>query len=126
MICIAGKVYKDELLLLKYKNENHDTVRVRIISRAQHKWKDIAGLICQDSNIVPTLEEKYKSDPKDCCQQVFVDYFINNKPKRYPHNWSGLIELLKDVELETLADDVKKAVTVLYIHGCTNGIDSYT
>ena len=98
----------DELLLLKYTNKGKQH-KLRIIKEASHKWKDIANLICGDANLTITLEDKCRGDPNECLKRTFIDYFINKKPQRYTQNWKGLIELLDDVDLETLAEKVKHA-----------------
>ena len=99
----------DELVILKYTDKGKKK-KVRIISDASHKWKDIASVICGDTNKISVLEQKY-SDPNECLRQTFIDHFLNKKPQRYSQDWSGLIELLDDVDLETLAENVKEAVS---------------
>ena len=100
----------DELVVLKYIDKGK-IQRVRIVGKASHKWKTIASLICDDSNRTTVLEQKY-SDPEECLRQTFIENFINKKPKKYTQDWNGLIELLEDVDLETLAEKVKNAVSV--------------
>ena len=95
---------------MKYKDDEQKDKKVCVISSAQHKWKDITSIISKDANTMSALETKY-SDPNDCCRQVFLDYFINCKPETYSQDWKGVIELLEDVNLKTLAEEVKKAVT---------------
>ena len=85
--------------------------KLRIISEASHKWKDIANLLCGDTNITSVLEQKCHSDPNECLKQTFIDHFISKKPQDYSQDWSGLIELLDDVGLETLANKVKQALS---------------
>jgi hypothetical protein len=99
----------DELLMLKYtdKGKKH---KIRIISEASHKWKFVADLICGDGNVTTTLEQKCRGDPKECLRQTFVDYFINKKPQGYTQDWNGLVELLDNIELETLAENVRHAL----------------
>ena len=99
----------DELLLLKYTDKGKQP-KLRIIKEASHKWKDIANLICDDANVTITLEDKCRGDSNECLKRTFIDYFINKKPQRYTQNWNGLIELLEDVDLETLAEKVKHAL----------------
>ena len=99
----------DELLILKYTDEGKRR-KVRVISEASHKWKDIANLICGDVNVTITLDDKCRGDPNKCLKRTFIDYFINKKPHRYTQNWNGLIELLDNVNLETLAEKVKHAL----------------
>ena len=54
--------------------------KLRIISEASHKWKDITDLISNDANIASVLQQKCCGDPKECLRQAFVDHFINKKP----------------------------------------------
>ena len=81
---------------------------MRIIDSAKHKWKDITSLISDDTNKISTLEKQYNSDPTECLRYVLIECFIENKPKGYSRDWNGLIEVLDDVGLMSLADDVKK------------------
>jgi hypothetical protein len=100
-----------ELIILKYKDKG-EKKKIQIIKDASHKWKDITCLICGDStNTTDILEQKCHSDPNECLKQSFIDNFISKKPQDYSQNWSGLVELLDDVGLETLADEVKHALS---------------
>ena len=98
----------DELIVLKYTDEGENK-KIRIISKAAHKWKDIANLICDDANKVAVVQEACR-DPNECLKKVFIDNFINKKPRKYSQDWNGILELLDDVELETLAEKVKYAL----------------
>ena len=96
-------------MMLKYIKEGEEK-KIRIIKEASHKWKVIASLICDIPNKVKKLEEEHRGKHDDCLQQTLVDDFINKKPANYSHNWSGLIELLDNVDLEELAERVKHAL----------------
>ena len=96
---------------MKYKDDEQKDKKVSVISRVQHKWREIVSIISKDANRISALEKQY-SDPNDCCRQVFLDCFINCKPKNYSQDWKGVIELLEDVDLQNLAEEVKKAVTI--------------
>ena len=100
----------DELMILKYKDKG-EKKKIRIISEASHKWKDITCLICGNTNTTAILEQKCRDDPNECLRQSFIDNFISKKPQGYSQNWSGLVELLDDVGLETLAEKVKHALS---------------
>jgi hypothetical protein len=56
------------------------------------------------------LEDKHRGDPNEYLRQTFIDHFIIKKPQGYTQDWNGLIELLDDVGLETLAENVKGAL----------------
>ena len=99
-----------ELTRLKYMEKGEEK-KLHIIKEASHKWKDIASIICDNQNIVSVLEQQCLGKPYDCLRQTFTDDFINNKPGDYSQDWSGLIALLNDVDLETLAEKVKNALS---------------
>ena len=101
----------DELLILKY-TENGAKKKLRIISEASHKWKVVTSLICDDANRATILEQKCPNDPEECLRQILVDNFINKKPQKYSQDWNGLIEILDDVGLKTLAENVKQALSL--------------
>ena len=100
----------NDLEMLKYVDKGEDK-KIRIINEASHKWRDIASLICSDTNKISLLEQQHRGDAKECLRQIFIENFISKKPQRYSQDWKGLIELLSDVDLETLAEKVKDAVS---------------
>ena len=102
----------DDLVVLKYVDKGEEK-KVRIINEASHKWKDIVSLICSDANRIRVLEQLYRGDPTECLRQAFVENFIDKKPQKYSKDWNGLIELLNDVDLETLAEKVQQALSCM-------------
>ena len=96
----------DELIILKYTDKGKKK-KLRIINAASHKWKDIASIISEDAHQTSVLEEKCRGDPNECLRQVLINNFIDKKPQKYSQDWKGLIELLDDVGLETLAKEVE-------------------
>ena len=101
------------LLILKYVDEEGQNQKIRIISEASHQWGDIANLICSDANITSVLEQKWHGDPNKCLKAIFTDNFINKKPENYSQDWDGMIELLDDVGLKTLAENVQHALSCI-------------
>jgi Fe-S cluster biosynthesis and repair protein YggX len=101
----------DELEVFKYTDKGVRK-KVRIIDDAWHKWKKITRLVCNDANVLSVLEQRYHRDPEECLRQVLVDYFFSRKPRRYSQDWNGLIELLEDAKLESLAEELRLALSL--------------
>ena len=97
-----------ELMVLKYDDKG-EKKKLCIINEAKHKWKDITNLIFAEPNKTTTLENRHGTEANECLKQAFIEGFIDKSPERYSQNWSGLIELLEDVGLETLVSKVKHA-----------------
>jgi hypothetical protein len=85
-------------------------MKISIFNRVCHKWNTIAALLSEKNNTIEVLGQRYRNDPSQCVQQVFQDCFISNKPAfgRYSQDWDGIIELLKDIEEETLSEEVRE------------------
>ena len=73
-------------------------------------------MICDDANKIrlSVLEKQYQNDPNECLRQVLIHHFINKKPQGYSQDWRGLIELLNDVDIESVAKDVEHALHYNY------------
>jgi hypothetical protein len=97
-----------DLEVLKYR-KGDQMIRLRIISRASHKWRTIASLISRDTNKADNLEQRY-TNSIDCLRQIFRDDFISKKPAKYSQDWEGLIEVLYDVEEDNLAEEIKHVI----------------
>ena len=98
-----------ELVRLKY-TENGEEKKLQIIKEASNKWKDIASVLSDDPNRISVLEQQHPGRPQDCLRQALIDDFINQKSDDYSQDWSGLIELLDDIDLKALAEKVKHAL----------------
>lgn len=110
ILCTVGKKPDiGQLSLLKYK-KGSEKITVKIIHQASHKWQEIAkALAPSDTNLVSNLSGRLHNQD-ECLSAVFVENFLNNKPKNYTNDWNGLIELLDDVDLSALSKDVKEVV----------------
>ena len=89
---------------------------MKIIDGVCHKWKEITCLLSSDDNKVEKLSQHFSNDPSQCLRRLFVDCFINKKAAsgRYSQDWIGIIQLLEDVDMETLAAEVREIVSKMY------------
>ena len=58
------------------------------------------------SSIVAWPDQKCRGGPSECKRSLNT-----KKPEDYSQDWDGVIELLDDVDLQTLAEDVKHALS---------------
>ena len=87
--------------------------KVSIIAKASHKWKEIASQLSDDPNRATAVGLYCRESPEDCLRQLFVQDFFNKTPaNNYSQDWNGIIELLKNVEMETLAEEVREALRI--------------
>ena len=71
-------------------------------------WKDVADFLDYDINIIEGIAEKYKEDPKKCCDGLFRDWLSTNRGVA-PKTWDTLLTRLKEIDqLATAVSDIEK------------------
>ncbi len=98
------------LVLLKWTDSNNKKQRIQIISELSPKWNDISDLL----EFNPALTQQIELNShrvQDRCKEV-MRLWLSSKDGayHYPTTWEGLIELLEDIELSSLASDIREVV----------------
>lgn len=70
-------------------------------------WRDLGILFDFDDSgtELEIIAEKHHSDPKACCTAMFQCWLKGNG--RTLCTWRMLVELIKDADQETLADEIE-------------------
>ncbi len=98
------------LVLLKWTDSNNKEQRIHIISELSPKWSDISDLLVFSTARIQQIRQD-NSGVQDRCKEVMRLWLDSEEGAyRYPTTWEGLIELLEDIELSTLASDIRKVV----------------
>ena len=86
--------------------------KVNIVASVAEKWKDIGFQLDFDATgqQLDEIETGCEKDPSSCCQAMFQHWLMGNGVEQ---TWGKLLEILKDCELGTLADDVEKVLMAL-------------
>lgn len=92
------------MTLIKYRVHN-ETSEFRLLERIQGKWCEIGTLLGVPMNAIigshMTISEK--------CQEV-VRVWLDKGSQIYPVEWESLINVLQDVQMGTVADDLREAL----------------
>ena len=90
--------------LIRYQVQNEKR-EFRLLQKIQCKWYNIGLLL----NVpVDTIDSRKTSEEK--CREV-VGMWLDNGSPQYPVEWASLIRVLEDVEMETVAEDLKEALS---------------
>ena len=83
--------------------------KIKIINRVAPFWHELGFLMNFDKSgtEINTIDQKYRGDPKDCCQAMFQHWLNGNGVK--PCSWRKLIESIDDCEQEALAKEIQSA-----------------
>ena len=75
-------------------------------------WKDVAYISLQyDVPKVRAIEEKHKSDPKKCCQELFEEWVCMRRTGDLK-TWITLLTRLKEVEeLTAVVEEISEELT---------------
>lgn len=100
----------NQLTSFKYTKDSRE-VTIDIVQKAAHKWTNIADRVADDHNVVDNLREEFRGKSEQSLRKVLIDHFIDNKPVGgYSQDWSGLVSLLNDVKLGSLASEIEEAI----------------
>ncbi len=97
------------LVLLKWTDSNNKKQRIPIISELSPKWSDISDLLGFSPALTQQIELNY-SRVQDRCKKVMRLWLSNEGAYCYPTKWEGLIKLLEDIELSSLASNIQDVV----------------
>ena len=94
-----------ELLLMKHSGGKE----LRIIQEAQGEWYDIGIELGLSPPELNTMQSMCLINKKERCRKVFTSW-LRNGSEKYDTTWYGLVKVLQDVQLKTLAGSVVYAL----------------
>ena len=98
------------LVLLKGTDSNNKEQKIPIISELSHKWSDTSYRLGFTPALTQQIELNYHR-VQDRCKEVMRLWLSSEEGAyRYSTTWEGLIELLEDIELSSLASDIQEVV----------------
>ena len=89
--------------LIRYRAQNEER-KFRLLQRIQCKWYNIGLLLSVPVN---TIDSRKTDEEK--CQDVLRKWLDNGSPQ-YPVDWASLMKVLQEVQMGTVADDLKEAL----------------
>ena len=107
---VVSSLSLSELTLLKWKDTQGQTQKLNIINQIASEWWNVGILLGFSMPKLETLQQKALNDSIQSCRHVFSQWIDNNGHPRYPLSWSGLQELLIDIQKDTLARQLAEAL----------------
>lgn len=97
------------LLVFPWQDERGKRHQLRTISQISKKWRDIGMLLEIEGSELENYEGLSGRDANQCCSRVFR-YWFDNSHVNYPVTWTGVYNLLVDIEMATAATRLKEAL----------------
>ena len=80
------------------------------MNKVSSRWLKFGLQLGLDMDQLKVWEGQFRDDSTRCWLEVMT-YWINvDGTQDYPVNWEGLYQLLKDLQCEKVAKDLKKAL----------------
>ena len=95
--------------MLEWTDKDGQPQTLRVRDEMSVKWKDAGDLLELTSARLQGIGSQPQGDVRQCCRGVLIDWIKNGSP-RYPPTWDGLIKLLINLELSSIADTLKLAL----------------
>ncbi len=82
---------------------------LRVRDEMSVKWEEVGDLLGLTPARLHGIDCRRRGDVRQCCRDVLTDW-IKDGSSDYPPTWDGLIKLLIDLELSSIADTLKLAL----------------
>ena len=99
----------DMIQLVKYTGSDGQPKEFRLLENIQGKWKDIGTLMRIENATLNNFEHKHRGESKEQCRDVLQTWREQGSEK-YPVTWSGLLEVLKDVQLKEVSRELEEVL----------------
>ena len=101
--------------MFKWNDESGVEQQLKIIEEISSKWLNVATLVGLSMNQSDGIKKESFMKADEICLRVFDHWIISNGTTDYPITWSGLHELLEDIEHSTMAERMKTALQTVGI-----------
>ena len=96
-------------ILLKWTDQDGQIHSLRLRNVLMPYWCDMGLLLGISMSKLDELLVNRSGDVRQCCRDVLHDW-IQNGSSDYPATWGGLINLLHDIEISSVARSLELAL----------------
>ena len=107
------KPSEDLLTLIKYKDSKNQEKAIYIIEAIQTEWRKIGCLLTISHQKLKEFDRENNHNDNSNCSDV-VHTWLQEGSDKYPCTWDGLLQVMKDVQLNVPAQDLEEALHYYY------------
>ena len=101
----------DMIQLVKYTGNDGQPKQFYLLEKIQEKWKDIGTLMKIESATLSNFAQRHQGDLKEQCRDVLQMWLEGgSRSEEYPVTWSGLLDVLKDVQLKVISCELEEVL----------------
>ena len=93
--------------------KNKSGEKISIINKVAPCWSQFAAQLDFDreGSCIQTIEKKCHWDPVACCEEM-MKLWLKGKGSRQPVTWKLVVEILRDTDLNVLANQIEEVTCV--------------
>ena len=97
------------LAFMEYLDDTGQKRELRVIESIASYWKDLAITFGLDWRLIALNRNNEVDYAKNCCYDVLNVWLIKSPPG-YPRSWDSLVKALRNIEVNSVADDIETAL----------------
>ena len=98
------------LTLLKWRNEEGRVETFRLASRVSSEWPTFGTLLDQSLDQLNHWDSKHRGNSLNIWKEMMDHWLTAEGTEDYPATWEGLYSLLDDLDLPSIAAELRHAV----------------
>lgn len=102
------------LILIKWRDSDGRQRKFHLVKKVSHKWRMFGFRFQRGNNEMDALEEECSRKSEQCWIKVMSEWLDEEGTEEYPATWEGILLVLEDVELSTIAKQLRKVLSNVY------------
>ena len=99
-----------QLMHLHYLDQEGKRHELKVMNEVASSWKDLGSLFNYDTKQIAQNNNRGGDYAMDCCREVLEKWSSKGRARSYRFSWNGLIQALRDIDLNRIADDIDIAL----------------
>ena len=98
------------LTIIKKTDHRKQVHQLRLIEQMSPQWKKASDLLGLPPDHTTRIEKNHRA-VKDCCREIMAQWLAHaDGMYNYTTTWEGMCQLLEDMELSTIAENLRLIV----------------
>ena len=98
------------LTLITRTDRNQSRQPIQLIDEISSQWKTVGDLLGLSTGQINAIEKNCHYQVQECCREIMAEWLNNSTKYTYKGNWEGFLQLLEDLNLSTIAQDLRDII----------------
>jgi hypothetical protein len=98
------------MVFMEYLDDTGQKHKLKVIEEIAPYWKELAIVFGLDWRLTASSRHNDVHYAKNCCYDMLSEWLMKSPPG-YPRSWNSLVKALRNIEMNSVADDVEIALS---------------